>query len=56
MAHALLLSRGDADHSEHAADVLAARLFGLPIRYDAMLVQTIDPIAKYPRRPPFLPA
>lgn len=55
LAHALLLSRGDASHSEREADALAERLFGRPIWYDDDRVQTIEP-GRHRYRPASLPA
>ena len=56
LAHALLMARGDSDHSERAADRLAEVAFGKRIRYDArLLVQTTDPYARWGRRPKTLP-
>tara|TARA_R110002060_G_scaffold30712_2_gene41244 strand:+ start:4479 stop:4871 length:393 start_codon:yes stop_codon:yes gene_type:complete len=41
LAHALFLLEGEEDHSEQDADDLAEEVFGTPIRYDRMNVQTI---------------
>ena len=41
LGHALFLLDGDEDHSEQDADDLAEEVFGTPIRYDRIDVQTI---------------
>lgn len=55
LAHLVYLAGGEPEHSEAETDALAEHLFGVPIRYDAELVQTTNPRAKYDRRPACLP-
>lgn len=54
LAHASDPTPG-APGAEQRADRIAREVRGVSLRYGADLVQTLDPHAKFPRRPTFLP-
>ena len=49
LAHALLLSLDNWDHTEQTADDLAEKIFLAKIHYDTEDVQTLDTAGEYPR-------